>query len=47
MVYDSIVVASFAALSARSLLGMLECPGTHYMKMDDEMDDMHWRMDVV
>ena len=41
IVFVSIVVAAFAALSARSLPGMLECPGTHCMKMDDEMDDIH------
>ena len=26
---------------------MLEYPGTQYRKMDDEMDDMHGRMDGV
>ena len=41
MVSDSIAVASFAALPARSLPGMLECPGTHSMKTDDETDNMH------
>ena len=38
---DSIVVASFTALSASSLRGMLECPETHCMKIDDEMDYRH------
>lgn len=41
MVSNSIVVTSFAALSARSLSGMLECPGTHCMQMVDDMDEMH------
>ena len=40
-VSDSIVVVSFAALSRRSLPGMLEYPGTHCMKMYDEMNDIH------
>ena len=47
IVSGSIAVASFTALSARSLPGMLEYPGTQYRKMDDEMDDMHGRMDGV
>ena len=34
-------VASFTALSASPSPGMLEFPGTHFMKMDDKMDDMH------
>ena len=38
---DSIVVASFTALSARPLPGMLECPSIHFMKIDDEIDNMH------
>ena len=37
----STVVASFTALSLSPLPGMLEFPGTHFMKMDDKMDDMH------
>ena len=37
----------YAALSAKSLLGMLECPGTQCMMMVDEMDDMDWWMEVV
>ena len=41
------MVDSFAAVTARSLPGMLECPGTHCIKMDDEVDDIHLRMDVV
>ena len=47
MVSDLIVVASFTALSARSLPVITEYPGTHLMKMDNEVDDMHWRMEVV
>ena len=46
MVSDLIVVASFAALSVRSLPGMFECPGTYCIKMDDEIDDKNWRMEV-
>ena len=38
---DSIVVVSFTALSASLLPGMLRCPGTHCMKVDDEMNDIH------
>ena len=41
VVAGSIVFASFDAQSVKSLPGMLECLGTHCMKMDDEMDDMH------
>ena len=47
IVSDSIVAASLVALSASSLLGMLEYPGTRWMKMDDEMDDMHCWMELV
>ena len=39
-VSDLIVMASFAALSTRSLPGKLECPGTHCMKTVDEMEDI-------
>ena len=34
------VVASLAALSARSLPGMEEWPGIHWMKMEDDMELM-------
>ena len=32
--------SSFLLLSARSLPGMLECPGIHWMKTVDEMEGM-------
>ena len=41
MVFDLIVVTFFVVLTEKSLPGLLECPGTHCMKMVDEMDDMH------
>ena len=40
-------VASFAALSARSLLGIDEWPGIHRIKIEDEMELMELRMENV
>ena len=40
-------VASFAALSARSLPGIDEWPGIHWTKIEDEMDLMELRMENV
>ena len=36
----AMAVASLAALSARSLPGMEEWPGIHWMKMEDDMELM-------
>ena len=41
------VVASLAALSTRSLPGMAEWPGIHWMKMEDEMELMELWMENV
>ena len=43
----AVVVASLAALSARSLPGMAEWPGIHWMKMEDEMELMELWMENV
>ena len=40
IVFVAMVVASLAALSARSLPGMEEWPGIHWMKMKDNMELM-------
>ena len=41
------VVVSLAAVSARSLPGMAEWLGIHWMKMEDEMELMElWMEDV-
>ena len=40
IVFVAIVVASLAALFARSLPGMEEWPGIHLMKMEDDMELM-------
>ena len=36
----AIVVVSLAAVSARTLPGMAEWPGIHWMKMEDDMELM-------
>ena len=41
------VVASLAALSARSLPGMAEWPGIHWMKTKDEMELIEFWMEDV
>ena len=42
-----IVVASLAALSARSLTEMAEWPGIHWMKMEEDMELMElWTENV-
>ena len=43
----AMVVASLAALSARSLSGMAEWPGIYWMKMDDQMELMELWMENV
>ena len=43
----AIVVASLAALSARSLPGMAEWPGIHWIRIEDEMELMELWMDNV
>ena len=40
-------VASFAALSARSLPGIDEWPGIHWIKIEDEMELKELRMENV
>ena len=40
-------VASFAALSARSLSGIDEWPGIHWIKTEDEMELMELRIENV
>ena len=40
-------VASFAALSARSLHGIDEWPGIHWIKIKDEMELMELRKEIV
>ena len=40
IVFVVMVVVSLAALSARSLPGMEEWPGIHWMKMEDDMELM-------
>ena len=43
----AMVVVSLAAVSARSLPGMAEWLGIHWMKMEDEMELMElWMEDV-
>ena len=41
------VVVSLAALSARSLPGMEEWPGIHWIKIEDEMELMELLMENV
>ena len=43
----TMIVASLAALLARSLPGMAEWPGIHWMKMEDEMELMELWMENV
>ena len=40
IVFVAMVVASLAALSARSLLGMEEWPGIHWVEMKDNLELM-------
>ena len=40
-------VASFAALSVRSLPGIDEWPGIHWIKIEDEMELMKLQMENV
>ena len=40
IVFVAMVVASLAALSARSLPGMEEWPGIYWMNMEDDMELM-------
>ena len=40
-------MASFTALSARSLLGIDEWPGIYWIKIEDEMEQMKLRMENV
>ena len=40
-------VASFAALSVRSLPGIDEWPGIYWIKIEDEMELMELRMENV
>ena len=43
----TMVVASLAAVTARSLPGMAELPGIYWMKMEDEIELMElWMEDV-
>ena len=43
----AMMVASLAALSARSLPGIEEWPGIHWIKIEDEMELMELRMEDV
>ena len=43
----AMVVASLAALSAKSLPGMEEWPGIHWIKIEDEMELMELSMENV
>ena len=43
----AMVVASLAALLARSLPGMAEWPGIHWMKMEDDMELIEWWIEKV
>ena len=43
----AMMVASLAALSARSLPRMEEWPGIHWIKIEDEMELMELRMENV
>ena len=43
----AMLVASLAAVSARSLPGMAEWPGIHWIKIEDEMDLMEFWMENV
>ena len=43
----AMVVASLAALSARSLPGMAEWPGIHWIRTEDEMELMELWMENV
>ena len=47
MVSVAMVVASLDALSARSLPGMAESPGIHWMKTEDEMELIKFWMEDV
>ena len=40
IVFVAMVVASLAALSTRSLPGIEEWPGIHWMNMEDDMELM-------
>ena len=40
----AMMVASLAALSTRSLPGIEERPGIHWIKIEDEMEQMELRM---
>ena len=41
------MVASLAALSLRSLPGIEEWPGIHWIKVEDEMELMELRMENI
>ena len=43
----AMMVASLAALSARSLPGIEEWPGIHWIEIEDEMELMELRMEKV
>ena len=43
----AMMVASLAALPARSLPGIEEWPGIHWIKIEDEMELMELRMEDV
>ena len=43
----AMVVASLVALSAKSLPGMEEWPGIHWIKIEDEMELMELSMENV
>ena len=43
----AMMVASLIALSARSLPIIEECPGIHWIKIEDEMELMELRMENV
>ena len=47
MVSVAMVVASLAALSARSLPGMAEWPGIHWMKTEEKMELIELRTEDV
>ena len=45
--YVAMMVASLAALPARSLPGIEEWPGIHWIKIEDEMELMELRMENI
>ena len=47
VMYVAMMVASLAALPARSLPGIEEWPGIHWIKIEDEMELMELRMENV